>query len=68
MFGQRAKKQAAEDAAVAGPVGIALAVGEAPGGHVEGRVVCGEEAVAAREGNGIAEDRATDGICCGGLV
>lgn len=66
MVGQGAQEEAAEDAAVSGPVGVALAVGEAPGGHVKGCVVCGEEAVAAGERDGVAEDRAADRVRCAG--
>lgn len=64
LVGERPEDEAPEHAAEPGPAGVALAVGEAPAGHVVRREVGGVEPVAARERDGVAQDRAADRVCC----
>ena len=60
--GERAQEEAAEDAAVSGSVGVALAVCVAPRRQVVRRVLAGEEAVSASESDGVGQDCATDSV------
>ncbi len=64
VAGEGACEKAAECAAKTKGVGVALAVCEAPGGHVVRCVVIRVEPVAASQGDGIAENSATDCVAC----
>jgi hypothetical protein len=59
---ERAQEQPPERATEARAGWLALAVSEAPCGHIEGREVGGIESVASGEGDGVAKDRTTDRV------
>ena len=62
MPGKVAEEQPGDGCAERAVVRVPSAVLEAPRGQVEGREVGGVEAVPAREGDRVAQDRTRDGV------
>lgn len=62
VLGQGSEDQSTHNATEAKSAGIALTIGEAPGGEVVRSEVMSEEAVSASEGDGVTQDSSTDSI------
>lgn len=61
-----AEEESAEGAAIARSSWITLTICETPCSHVEWCVICSEESIASGEGDSIAENSPTNGICYDG--